>query len=91
MRIFFPHSRDHIIPGGLFNMDADLGWSFNKGENSRHKTKSFDVEYKINHLGYRDSERATEKKSGLKRVLVYGDSQVFGWGHQDARQGFKYT
>ncbi len=80
VRIFFPESRDHIIPGGLFNMDKDLGWSFNKGEQSRHQSRAFDVKYKINSLGYRDSERVTKKKSGLKRVLVYGDSQVFGWG-----------
>ena len=80
VRIFFPYSRDHIIPGSLFNMDPELGWSFRKSHQSRHQTKSFDVNYKINALGYRDKERTPKKAAGTKRVLLYGDSQVFGWG-----------
>lgn len=80
VRILFPHSRDHIVPGRLFRMDPDLGWSLRNGESGRHQTKNFDVQYRVNAFGYRDRERVSDKNPGVQRVLLYGDSQAFGWG-----------
>ncbi|UCG72901.1 MAG: SGNH/GDSL hydrolase family protein [Chromatiales bacterium] len=80
VRIFFPHSRDHVMPGQLFRMDPDLGWSLRNGTNGQHQTRLFDVEYRVNAFGYRDRERERSKKPGVKRVFLYGDSQAFGWG-----------
>lgn len=43
------------------------------------KTRDFEVSFKTNSLGFRDRE-ITEKKNGVKRVLIIGDSFAEGWG-----------
>lgn len=86
VRIFYPHSRDHVIPGSLFDIDNYLGWKFQTGKRSNHHTRYFDVIYDINSLGYRDKPRNTFKTKMTYRILLYGDSHVFGWGvHEDKR------
>ncbi len=80
VRIFFPHSRDHVVPGRLFTIDEDLGWSFEPDSRGRHRTRYFDVEYSINAFGFRDGPRGASADGGIHRCLLYGDSQTFGWG-----------
>jgi hypothetical protein len=80
VRVFAPHARDHVLPGGLLEMDEDLGWRLTPGRVGVHRSRYFEVEYRSNALGFRDAERARRKSPDVYRVLVYGDSQVFGWG-----------
>ena len=80
VRLFYPHSRDHVIPGGLFDIDDYLGWKLKAKKSATHHTRYFKVVYSTNALGYRDKSRNLLKRSDTYRVLLYGDSQVFGWG-----------
>jgi hypothetical protein len=80
VRITQPHARDHVIPFGLIGIDPVLGWKLQPGYAGRQRTRSFDVEYRTNDLGFRDRPRAAARPPGIYRVLLYGDSQVFGWG-----------
>ena len=80
VRLFAPHSRDHVIPAGMFAIDSALGWRLNPGAVARHRTRYFDVEYRINTFGFRDHPRSAAGEDSVVRVLVFGDSQVFGWG-----------
>jgi hypothetical protein len=80
VRVFYPYSRDHVIPGGLFEIDNYLGWKLQAGKNAIHHSRYFDVVYSINALGYRDKPRNPSKDENIYRILLYGDSQVFGWG-----------
>lgn len=80
VRLFAPHSRDHVVPAGMFAIDSALGWRLKPGGVSRHSTRYFDAEYRINSLGFRDRERIAAVQDSVVRALVFGDSQVFGWG-----------
>jgi hypothetical protein len=78
VRIFFPHSRDHISRG-LLESDSLLGWSLVPGSRTTHRLSYFEVLYEVNELGFRDEPRRPTA-DGRRRVLLYGDSQIFGWG-----------
>jgi len=78
VRIFYPHSRDHR--SGVIEIDDYLGWKLQARKNSTHHSRYFDVVYSINALGYRDKPRNLLKDRNIYRILLYGDSQVFGWG-----------
>ena len=80
VRIFAPHSRDHVVPAGMFDIDPELGWKLHPGSNVRHRTRYFDVPYSINSIGFRDRPRNVEQNDKRRRILVFGDSHIFGWG-----------
>lgn len=80
VRICYPFSRDHVVPAGLFEIDDYLGWKLSEGETAIHHSRYFEATYRINNLGYRDKPRNLLKGSESHRILLYGDSQVFGWG-----------
>jgi hypothetical protein len=80
VRLLFPHTRDHVIPGGLFDLDSELGWVLRPDIQRRHRSRYFDVSYAINALGFRDGARDMSKPDQQYRILFYGDSQIFGWG-----------
>lgn len=80
VRIFFPHARDHVVPAGLFRIDENLGWVLVPQQAGIHRSRDFEVEYRSNELGFRDPDRDVRRTPGTYRILVYGDSQVFGWG-----------
>jgi hypothetical protein len=80
VRLFAPYSRDHVVPAGMFAIDSALGWRLKPDAVSRHRTRYFDAEYRINSLGFRDRERMPAMQDSVVRALVFGDSQVFGWG-----------
>lgn len=75
-----PHARDHVTPGGLFVMDRTLGWRLKPDTTVTHQNRYFDVTYTSNAWGYRDQSRTSSRGPRRNRVLVFGDSQVFGWG-----------
>ena len=80
VRVFFPHSRDHVTPAGMVDIDPYLGWNLKAGKSFVHHSTYFDAPYAINSLGYRDKLRTIHKDKNVHRILLYGDSQVFGWG-----------
>jgi hypothetical protein len=81
VRWFHPESRDHVFPS-LLEIDPNLGWRLRAGESAPHESSYFAVTYSINELGYRDRPRGIPKPEGVHRILLYGDSQIFGWGIQ---------
>lgn len=78
-RLLFPGAMD-TVPAGMLRIDEDLGWRLEPDREVRHKTRHLDVTYRISGGGYRDLECAAAKPAGVYRVLLFGDSQVFGWG-----------
>ena len=80
VRVYYPDSRDHVVPGGLFEIDDYLGWKLAKGKTATHHSRYFEATYRINSLGYRDKPRNLQKEREVYRILLYGDSQIFGWG-----------
>jgi hypothetical protein len=80
VRVLFPHSRDSAIPGHVFQVDDVLGWRFQPGVRSVHRTRHFDVEYVINASGFRDVSKTEPGTARERRISLYGDSLVFGWG-----------
>ena len=80
VRIFYPESRDHVLPSGLYESDNYLGWKLAKEKSDVHHSTYFNVNYTTNSFGYRDQNRFVEKGKGKYRILLYGDSQIFGWG-----------
>src|SRR4030067_3666544 len=80
VRIFYPDSRDHVLPSGLYETDSYLGWRLAKEKSGDHHSKYFNVNYTTNSFGFRDKERIVKKENDKFRILLYGDSQIFGWG-----------
>jgi hypothetical protein len=80
VRVFFPYARDSVLPGRLFVIDEYLGWKLKAGKQVTHRSRSFEVRYATNSLGFRDKPHRTAKAESIYRILVYGDSQIFGWG-----------
>ena len=71
VRIFYPYSRDHIIPAGLFEIDGSLDWKLKAGKTAAHRALYFDVVYTVNSLGYRDASRDRSKQPETYRILLY--------------------
>ncbi len=80
VRLAHPHTRDYVLPGRLFAGDDTLGWVIKPDRHARHRTRYFDVDYQTNGTGFRDAERDPAPNPDIHRILLYGDSQVFGWG-----------
>lgn len=80
VRVFAPYSRDHVVPPGMFAIDTALGWRLDPGYTGTHHTRYFDVVYSINSLGFRDRERTPSLSDSTRRLLLFGDSHIFGWG-----------
>ena len=80
VRVVFPHARDHAIPAHLLSVDDALGWKLRPLLRSTHVTRYFRVEYVTDELGFRDARRTFSSGQPRTRLLLYGDSMVFGWG-----------
>jgi hypothetical protein len=80
VRVFAPGSRDHALPGRMFDLDERLGWKLKPNRKVTHRTRNFEVTYTINESGFRDRTHDDSADGDVYRLLVYGDSQVFGWG-----------
>ncbi len=80
--IHFPGiTRPEQQHGGLWTYDRSKGW-FHKPEarGASPLGGSDHAEVRTNSLGLRGAEVAASKPHGVKRILVFGDSYVFGVG-----------
>jgi hypothetical protein len=68
------------VPGSFWRHDAHLGWSNSPGAEGVFDHPRFRINVKINSKGLRDREYAYERTPGTPRVLVIGDSFVWGYG-----------
>jgi lysophospholipase L1-like esterase len=67
--------------GRLHAFDADAGWTCRPGLDVRYaQPSSFDVGIRTNDRGLRDRPHAFEKPRGVRRIVVAGDSCVWGYG-----------
>lgn len=68
--------------GTVIRFDASLGWSLEPGAHMHSVDNMRDLDYKIDisSLGLRDREITVQPEPGVKRILVLGDSFVFGAG-----------
>ena len=62
-----------------WQFDSELGWRHVPGAHGRLVSPEFDVEYRINSRGLRDSETDPSEARG-KRLVLLGDSFAEGWG-----------
>jgi len=67
-------------PPRIWQFDAELGWQHVPEGNGRLITPEFDVEMRINKEGLRAGDFSRKKPEGVRRILVFGDSFVEGWG-----------
>jgi len=80
VRVLQPHAKDLVIPGRLLAIDPDIGWQLAPSRMSVHRSQYFEVPYVTNALGLRDKPRDATKDETTQRILLYGESLVFGWG-----------
>jgi hypothetical protein len=72
-------SGEHVELQGMYTGDETIGVALTPGFRGSVRTAEFDHEVSINDLGMRDGPVGA-KAPGAKRVLVIGDSFVFGVG-----------
>jgi len=70
-----------LTRGALHRYDADAGWTCQPNLDSRYVLPhSFDVRVRCNSRGLRDEEIPFTKPPGTTRVVVLGDSFMWGYG-----------
>jgi len=67
---------------GFHRKDTELIYSLQPNYNDLWKEPAFTVQVSINNIGLRGKE-LSPKADGIKRILILGDSMVFGWGAND--------
>lgn len=71
----------YLTRGGLHCSDPDAGWKCQPDLDSRYVLPgSFDVRVRCNSRGLRDDEIPFSKPSGVRRIVVLGDSFMWGFG-----------
>lgn len=73
--------RKHSMDPGLMQHDRILGWKLSSGWDGKHRHHDFNVRYKINSMGFRQSSAYDAK--GKRKVAMVGDSFTFGQGVND--------
>ncbi|MGH7232103.1 MAG: SGNH/GDSL hydrolase family protein [Nitrospiraceae bacterium] len=82
-RILFPHWAPRT--GALTSFwrhDPTLGWSHVPNSKGSFSSFGFESMVTINSKGFRDKERSYERDPAKYRIVVLGDSMVWGWGVQ---------
>jgi hypothetical protein len=72
--------RVNPVPGSFWRHDRLLGWSNSPGADGVFDHPRFRINVHINSKGLRDREYAYERSPGTRRILVIGDSFVWGYG-----------
>ncbi len=67
--------------GGLHQYDPEAGWTCKPDLDARYELPgSFNVRVLCNSRGLRDEEILYEKAPGFQRIVVLGDSFMWGYG-----------
>lgn len=76
-----------ILAGSLnltpyMQYDDLLGWTARPNATKVHRDSvhGFEVTYRINADGLRGPQKEKDKRSGIRRIVLLGDSNGFGWG-----------
>lgn len=77
------NSRDSFA---FYIYDHTLGWRGNPQVEGLHTGPGFQVPVRLNSRGFRDTEIPYDKSPGVYRILVLGDSFVWGWGVRDSQR-----
>jgi GDSL-like Lipase/Acylhydrolase family len=72
------------VPGNFWRHDAQLGWSNSPGADGVFDHPHFRINVHINSKGLRDREYAYDRTPDARRILVIGDSFVWGYGVEQA-------
>lgn len=84
VRVLFPDWAPRTPRLAQFWQHDELyGWSHIPGAKGRFDTYGFDVSVEINEQGFRGPDVETEKDASKTRILVVGDSLVWGFGVQE--------
>lgn len=67
----------------FWQYDESLGWSHKPNTEGRFESFGFDTVIRINSHGFRGPERSFEKPANKKRIIVIGDSFVWGFGVEE--------
>jgi hypothetical protein len=77
LRIFLPHR----TMGSMLEKDPRQGYRLIAGARTQYHADGISVGIRINNVGLRqDTDVIMPKPPGERRVLIVGDSYVFGWG-----------
>lgn len=67
----------------FWQYDETYGWAHKPGERGRFDSFGFETAVRINSHGYRGPERVFERRPGVRRAIVLGDSFVWGFGVEE--------
>ena len=82
-RLFFPHWAPRTGSISMFwHHDPLLGWSHIPNSVGAFDSHGFESTVRINSKGFRDVERTYDRDESKYRIVVLGDSMVWGWGVQ---------
>ena len=83
-RIFFPRwaPRTGIVTQ-FWRYDPDVGWAHVPDRAGRFAAFGFDTQISINSEGFRGRPVKRQKDPGKTRILVLGDSYVWGYGIEE--------
>ncbi len=81
LSLFNPQIRSR--PPTVWQFDPELGWAHVPGGQGRLVTPEFDVGLSINSDGLRGDESSRERRPGVRRILLFGDSFAEGWGVEE--------
>ncbi len=66
--------------------DSLLGWAHQPGQEGIFETEQFRTSVRINQKGLRDREHSYERLNDATRILVLGDSYVWGYGVEESER-----
>lgn len=67
----------------FWQYDPTLGWAHKPNEEGRFESFGFDTYVRINSHGFRGPERSFSRPEDRKRIIVLGDSFVWGFGVEE--------
>jgi lysophospholipase L1-like esterase len=83
VRIFLPHWAPRTAEiSGFWAHDSSLGWSHIPNAKGPFNVLGHETLISINSKGFRDVERSYERDISRYRIVVLGDSMVWGYGVQ---------
>jgi hypothetical protein len=80
LRLFVPVQQERDTEHVYFAYDAALGWLNKPDASGVFRIPSGTTLINISSQGWRDSDPVMPKPAGIKRILVLGDSQTWGYG-----------